>query len=136
MYVAVTAAMTLPGRQVLAVVGALTAAAVVLPEVVPGWESLDSFVPQLLLAAFAAYGVGQVLKRNLELAQARLRALGYLPADWSERRRYDLALLRAVFRFQVDRGSGGRAVGTIGPWTRAELDEALRETRRHWRRGV
>ena len=35
-YVGVTAAMTLPGRQVLAVVAALVAAALVLPEVIPG----------------------------------------------------------------------------------------------------
>jgi two-component system, NarL family, sensor histidine kinase DesK len=70
-YVGVTAAMTLPGRQVLGVVGALTLAALVLPRVLPGWEPLDSFVPELLLASFAAYGVGQVLKRNIELAQAR-----------------------------------------------------------------
>jgi two-component system sensor histidine kinase DesK len=70
-YVGVTAAMTLPGRQVLGVVAVLTAAAAVLPRVVPGWVSLDDFLPQLLLATFAAYGVGQVLKRNVELAQAR-----------------------------------------------------------------
>jgi two-component system sensor histidine kinase DesK len=70
-YVGVTAAMTLPGRQVLGVVGALTAAAVVLPWVVPGWGPLGSFIPELLLASFAAYGVGQVLRRNLELAHAR-----------------------------------------------------------------
>ncbi len=70
-YVGVTAAMTLPGRQVLVVVGALAVAAAVLPRFVPGWESLDGFIPQLLLAGFAAYGVGQVLKRNIELAHAR-----------------------------------------------------------------
>jgi two-component system, NarL family, sensor histidine kinase DesK len=70
-YVGVTAAMTLPGRQVLAVIAVLTAAAVLLPRVVPGWTSLASFIPELLLAAFAAYGVGQVLRRNIELAHAR-----------------------------------------------------------------
>jgi two-component system sensor histidine kinase DesK len=63
--------MTLPGRQVLGVVGGLTVAAVLLPRVVPGWTSLDGFIPDLLLATFAAYGVGQVLKRNVELAHAR-----------------------------------------------------------------
>lgn len=80
-YVAVTAAMTLPGRQVLAVVAALVAAAALLPLVVPGWESLDSFIPQLLLATFAAYGVGQVLKRNIELAQAREQLVGLAVAQ-------------------------------------------------------
>src|SRR5919205_2771372 len=63
--------MTLPGRQVLVVVGTLTVAALVLPEVIPGWRPLEDFIPQLLLASFAAYGVGQVLKRNIELAHAR-----------------------------------------------------------------
>jgi len=84
-YVGVTAAMTLPGRQVLAVVGVLTAAAVLLPRVVPGWESLDGFVPELLLATFAAYGVGQVLKRNVELAQARAQLVGLAVTQERER---------------------------------------------------
>ena len=70
-YVGVTAAMTLPGRKVLVVVAVLVAAAALLPRVVPGWTSLDSFIPELLLATFAAYGVGQVLNRNMELAHAR-----------------------------------------------------------------
>jgi two-component system, NarL family, sensor histidine kinase DesK len=70
-YVGVTAAMTLPGRQVVALAAVLTAGAALLPRAVPGWESLDGFLPELLLATFAAYGVGQVLKRNTELAQAR-----------------------------------------------------------------
>jgi two-component system sensor histidine kinase DesK len=84
-YVGVTAAMTLPGREVLAVAGVLTAAALLLPRVVPGWESLDSFVPQLLLAVFAAYGVGQVLKRNVELAHARAQLVGLAVTQERER---------------------------------------------------
>jgi two-component system sensor histidine kinase DesK len=84
-YVGVTAAMTLPGRQVLGVVGVLTVAAVVLPEVVPGWRSLGSFIPQLLLATFAAYGVGQVLRRNIELAQARAQLVGLAVTEERER---------------------------------------------------
>src|SRR4051794_22800023 len=67
-YVGVTAAMTLPGRQVLAVVAVLTGAAVLLPRVVPGWVTLDDFIPQLLLASFAAHRVGPGLKRNIQLA--------------------------------------------------------------------
>jgi two-component system, NarL family, sensor histidine kinase DesK len=70
---------------VLAVVGALTAAAVLLPRVVPGWGPLDSFVPQLLLAAFAAYGVGQVLRRNVELAQARAQLVELAVSQERER---------------------------------------------------
>jgi two-component system sensor histidine kinase DesK len=89
-YVGVTAAMTLPGRQVLAVVGALTAAAVLLPRLVPGWESLDDFIPELLLASFAAYGVGQVLKRNIELAQARAQLVGLAVTQERERMARDV----------------------------------------------
>jgi two-component system sensor histidine kinase DesK len=70
-YVGVTAAMTLAGRQVLGVLGTLVVAALVVPRVVPGWSSLNDFIPQLLLASFAGYGVSQVIKRNTELAQAR-----------------------------------------------------------------
>lgn len=84
-YVGVTAAMTLPARQVIAVVAALAAAAAVLPRVVPGWESLDGFIPELLLATFAAYGVGQVLKRNIELAHARQQLVGLAVSQERER---------------------------------------------------
>jgi two-component system sensor histidine kinase DesK len=84
-YVGVTAAMTLPGRQVLAVVAGLAAAAALLPRSVPGWESLDDFIPELLLATFAAYGVGQVLKRNVELAQARAQLVGLAVTQERER---------------------------------------------------
>ena len=71
-YVGVTAAMTLPGAAGAARWSACSPPRrSSLPRVVPGWESLDDFVPQLLLATFAAYGVGQVLERNVELAQAR-----------------------------------------------------------------
>jgi two-component system sensor histidine kinase DesK len=52
---------------------------------VPGWESLDDFIPQLLLATFAAYGVGQVLKRNVELAQARAQLVGLAVTQERER---------------------------------------------------
>ncbi|WP_448638420.1 sensor histidine kinase [Geodermatophilus sp. URMC 63] len=70
-YVGVTAAMTLPGRQVAGVVVVLAAATALLPRAVEGWEPVDGFVPELLLATLAAYGVGQVLRRNIELAHAR-----------------------------------------------------------------
>jgi two-component system sensor histidine kinase DesK len=70
-YVGVTAAMTLPARQVVAVLAVLTGAVLALPRVVPGWQPLDGFVPELLLATLASYGVRQVLNRNIELARAR-----------------------------------------------------------------
>jgi two-component system sensor histidine kinase DesK len=84
-YVGVTAAMTLPGRQVLCVVAVLTAAAGLLPRVVPGWTTLDDFIPQLLLATFAAYGVGQVLKRNVGLAHARAQLVDLAVSQERER---------------------------------------------------
>jgi two-component system sensor histidine kinase DesK len=84
-YVAVTAAMTLPGRQVLAVLATLTSGAFVLPRVLPGWTPIDDFVPQLLLATFAAYGVGQLLKRNIELAHARAQLVDLAVTQERER---------------------------------------------------
>jgi two-component system sensor histidine kinase DesK len=70
-YVGVAAAMTLPPRRALAVVAGLVALVVVLPFVVPGWTQLGDFLPSLLLGCFAAYGIGQVIERNAQLARAR-----------------------------------------------------------------
>lgn len=70
-YVGVTAAMTLSPRRVLAVVAGLVALVVGLPLVVPGWTPLGDFIPSLLLGCFAAFGIGQVIERNAQLARAR-----------------------------------------------------------------
>jgi two-component system sensor histidine kinase DesK len=63
--------MTLPPRHALAVVAALLALVLGLPSVVPGWTPLLDFLPSLLLACFAAFGIGQVIERNAQLALAR-----------------------------------------------------------------
>ena len=70
-YVGVSAAMTLPLRHSAVVVAVLVGLVLVLPRVVPGWTPNDGFVPQLLLGCFAAFGVGQVIERNAQLARAR-----------------------------------------------------------------
>jgi len=133
-YVGVTAAMTLPGRQVLAVVAALTAAAIVLPRVVPGWESLDDFIPQLLLASFAAYGIGQVLKRNIELAQARAQLVELAVTQERERLARDVhdILGHSLTVITVKTELAGRlleASGSGDTRARAELAEAERLAR-------
>lgn len=70
-YVGVAAAITLPPRHAAAVVAVLVGLVLVLPRVLPGWTPDDSFVPQLLLGCFAAFGIGQVIERNAQLARAR-----------------------------------------------------------------
>ena len=70
-YVGVTAAMTLPWRHTVAVVAVLVGLVLVLPRILPGWTPNDGFVPQLLLGCFAAFGIGQVIERNAQLARAR-----------------------------------------------------------------
>jgi two-component system, NarL family, sensor histidine kinase DesK len=70
-YVGVTAVMALPPRWGLAVVVALAALCVVLPLVVPGWVAPGDLLPSLLLACFAAFGIGMVIERNAQLARAR-----------------------------------------------------------------
>jgi two-component system sensor histidine kinase DesK len=71
LYLGVTAVMTLPVRQGGAAVAVLVGLAGSLPRVVAGWDNQDAVVPELLLGCFAAFGVGQVLLRNIELARAR-----------------------------------------------------------------
>jgi two-component system, NarL family, sensor histidine kinase DesK len=70
-YVGVTAVMTLGVRAALAVMAGLVALVLVLPAVVPGWTALGDFLPSLLLGCFAAFGIGQVIERNAQLARAR-----------------------------------------------------------------
>jgi two-component system sensor histidine kinase DesK len=70
-YVGVAAVMSLRGRAALAVVAGLVVVVVVLPEVVPGWTTLGDFLPSLVLGCFAAFGIGQVIERNAQLARAR-----------------------------------------------------------------
>ena len=135
-YVGVTAAMTLPGRQVVAVVAVLTAATVVLPRVVPGWNSLDSFIPELLLATFAAYGVGLVIKRNIELAQARAQLVELAVTQERERLARDVhdILGHSLTVITVKTELAGRLLESVpdGPAVaraRAELSDVERLAR-------
>jgi two-component system sensor histidine kinase DesK len=70
-YLAVIAMMSLPLAQGLTVVGTLAAVTLVLPRLLPHWDNEDQLVFSLLLASFAAFGVGQVIARNSELLRAR-----------------------------------------------------------------
>jgi two-component system sensor histidine kinase DesK len=63
--------MALPPRWGIGVVVGLAALGVVLPMIVPGWTSPGDLLPSLLLACFAAFGIGMVIERNAQLAQAR-----------------------------------------------------------------
>ena len=71
LYLSVIAVMCLPLRPALAILATLVVGVLVLPRVVPGWHTQDSFVAELLLGSFAAFGVGQVILRNGELLRAR-----------------------------------------------------------------
>jgi two-component system sensor histidine kinase DesK len=133
-YVGVTAAMTLPGRQVLAVLAVLVAAALGLPQVVPGWESLVGFVPELMLATFAAYGVGQVLKRNVELAHARAQLVELAVSQERERLARDVhdILGHSLTVITVKTELAGRLLEASGAGdtrARAELADAERLAR-------
>ncbi|MGU3433941.1 sensor histidine kinase [Actinomycetes bacterium M1A6_2h] len=72
-YIAVMAVFTLPFAQAAAVIVVSAVAFVVLPRVVPGWTADDGTVLSLLVASLAAWGVGQLIVRNIELQRARQR---------------------------------------------------------------
>ena len=70
-YLAVISTMSLRLPRALGVVGVLAVAILVLPRVLPHWGNEDQLLVSLLLASFAAFGVGQVILRNGELVRAR-----------------------------------------------------------------
>jgi two-component system sensor histidine kinase DesK len=84
-YVGVAAVMALPRRQGLSVVVALAVLVLVLPLVVPGWRQLGDFLPSLLLGCFAAFGIGQVIERNAQLARAREQLVDFAVTQERER---------------------------------------------------
>ena len=69
-YVVSLAAFMFPTRAALSVVLGLVAAVLIVPRLL-GWETEDLLAFQLAVAAFAAWGVSQVLLRNRQLAAAR-----------------------------------------------------------------
>ncbi|MGB3772892.1 MAG: histidine kinase [Rhodococcus sp. (in: high G+C Gram-positive bacteria)] len=72
-FIAVLGVMTLPPREGVAVLLLNFVAVELLPRIVTGWTKDDAAGFSLLVAAFAAWGVGQLVVRNIELNQARRR---------------------------------------------------------------
>jgi two-component system sensor histidine kinase DesK len=70
-YLGVAAMMGLPLRQALFTVAGLVFSAVGLGYGLPDWQPQWDFLPELLLACFAAYGVDQIVLRNAQLTVAR-----------------------------------------------------------------
>ena len=135
-YVGVTAAMTLPPRRALAVVAGLVALVVVLPFVVPGWTQLGDFLPSLLLGCFAAYGIGQVVERNAQLARAREQLVDLAVARERERVARDVhdILGHSLTVITVKTELAGRLLESLPPGpaadrARAEVADAERLAR-------
>lgn len=70
-YIAVLGAFTLPTRGAWLVALAMVAAILLLPLVIPGWEKQEAVAFQLVVATVAAWGIGQIILRNQQLAAAR-----------------------------------------------------------------
>ena len=70
-YVAVTSVMWLPGQAALALVTVLAVASDLAGRLVPGWDHDSSLTFAICTAAFAMWGVNQLMLRNLDLMAAR-----------------------------------------------------------------
>jgi two-component system sensor histidine kinase DesK len=70
-YVAVASVMWLPGQASLAVVTVLAVGTDLTGRVVPGWDNDTSLPFAVCTAAFAMWGVNQLMLRNLDLIRAR-----------------------------------------------------------------
>ena len=70
-YVAVTAVMWLPGQGALAVVTVVAVLTDLSGRVVPGWDNDSSLTFAVCSAAFAMWGINQLMLRNLDLMRAR-----------------------------------------------------------------
>jgi len=84
-FMTVTAVFTLAGSEAFVVVAVLVVVSETLPRVLPGWEPLDSAGVQIVLAAVAVYGFTQLMRRNVELARARLELADLAVARERER---------------------------------------------------
>lgn len=69
-YLAVLVMFVLPLLQALVGVALVAAATATLPRVVPGWHAEDDLALQVVITAFAIWGVLQLVERNSELLQA------------------------------------------------------------------
>lgn len=70
-YLTVTSVMFLPARVALVAVLLLAGATQALTSLVPGWQPLPSLLLSIFLAAFAMWGVSQLIRRNIDLSLAR-----------------------------------------------------------------
>jgi two-component system sensor histidine kinase DesK len=70
-YIAVTAVMWLPGRLALGVVTVIAVVTDITGRVVPGWGNDSGLTFAVCTAAFAMWGVNQLMLRNLDLMRAR-----------------------------------------------------------------
>jgi two-component system sensor histidine kinase DesK len=133
-YVGVAAVMALAPRCALAVVITLAALVVLLPMVVPGWQPLGDFLPSLLLGCFAAFGIGQVIERNAQLAQAREQLVDLAVTRERERMARDVhdILGHSLTVITVKAELAGRLLDASewgGSRARAELDDVERLAR-------
>src|SRR3954447_25818092 len=116
-YVGVAAAITLPPRHAAAVIAVLAGLVLVLPRVLPGWTPDDAFVPQLLLGCFAAFGIGQVIERNAQLARAREQLVDLAVTQERERMGRDVhdILGHSLTVITVKAELAGRLLETLSP---------------------
>ncbi|WP_139820870.1 sensor histidine kinase [Krasilnikoviella flava] len=84
-FVCVTAIYLVPGRVALVIVGASVVVMVVLPRVLPGWQTEDGNVVGALLASAAVYGFTQVIERNRRLREAQQQVADLAVARERER---------------------------------------------------
>ncbi|PTR42076.1 two-component system sensor histidine kinase DesK [Rhodococcus sp. OK611] len=70
-YIAAMAAITLPTARAATVVGLLAAAVFALPRLIKSLQPQDFLAFQMIVAAVASWGIGQVIYRNMQLAAAR-----------------------------------------------------------------
>jgi two-component system, NarL family, sensor histidine kinase DesK len=126
-YLAVISSMSLPLRRALGVVAVLALAVLVLPRVLPNWHNEDQLVFSLLLASFAAFGVGQVIARNSELLRAREQLVELAVAKERARLARDVhdILGHSLTVITVKTELAGRLLEAVGPDPR--LDRARAE---------
>jgi two-component system sensor histidine kinase DesK len=136
LYLGVASVMTLQRRHAFAVVAALVALVLGLPSVVPGWTPLLDFLPSLLLACFAAFGIGQVIERNAQLAVAREQLVDFAVTQERERVARDVhdILGHSLTVITVKTELAGRLLENLPPApsldrARAEIADAERLAR-------
>ncbi|MEL7974573.1 histidine kinase [Isoptericola sp. F-RaC21] len=84
-FVCVTAIYVVRGRAAVAIVVASVAVMLVLPRVLPGWQTEDGNVVGAVLASAAVYGFTQVIDRNRRLREAQQQVADLAVARERER---------------------------------------------------